>query len=90
VPDENVAGPNYDAPLNQRVTYDSFDTASQCRDRKQPENDRLNAVWRKVTDDCDALDIDHMKPNRSDKAFNAWMQVSSAECVASDDPRLAK
>ena len=66
-----------DAPLSDWVVRDSFDSARECR---KSRDERMERGPR-------ALEVKSKKPNLG-QAFLG--QALSAQCVASDDPRLKK
>jgi hypothetical protein len=62
-----------DIPLNTWETIEAFDTASQCKARRQ-------AVLNQVQ---------NPGPAASDLLVAGWARLQMSECIASDDPRLS-
>ena len=65
---------NLDAPLSSRLLFASYDTAKECEDAKQ----RLGKMIKAATS----------KTNGTSKMTAD--QLAASDCIATDDPRLAK
>jgi len=67
------------APLSRWATFDSFDTAKECRDAR---SDMLKAT----------RDFVRKKPLSKEAATDNLRRYAAmfGQCIASDDPRLAK
>lgn len=64
------------SPYSVWLQYDEFDSAAQCK-REQAEREIMGAR-------------EHAKKNLSAEARAVAFRNESVECIASDDPRLAK
>ena len=65
---------NLDAPLSSRLLFASYDTAKECQDAKL----RLGKMIKAGT----------IKTNGASKMTPD--QLAASDCIATDDPRLAK
>jgi hypothetical protein len=63
-----------DIPVNEWQTMEVFDTASECKARRQALMDR----------------VPNPGPTAPDLIVAGWARLQASECIASDDPRLSR
>ncbi len=69
------------APLNRWLTYNTFDSAAQCEKARTYVHDRAATI---------VAESVRLTPGRPVGLKGAAESLRMAQCVATDDPRLAK
>jgi len=98
-PGPNNGAPDLSAPLSQWTDSGSFDSAKECERIRDSRTDLGERKIHEIKEKIDALaqqkpipSEDNLRTLREnfEEARTFWMQYSYSQCVASDDPRLAK
>jgi hypothetical protein len=98
-PGPNNGAPDLSAPLLQWTDSGSFDSAEECERMRDSRTDLGVRTIHEMNEKIDALAQQKATPSEDnlrtlrenfEKARTFWIQYSNSQCVASDDPRLAK
>ncbi len=73
---------NTEAPLSQWEIYQACDSADECEAAK--------TATLKLIDQEKLLGKDGALTERGGRVIYMWFQLRHSQCIASDDPRLAK